>query len=242
MRKNPVMLTVCEVFDQDNGDDLMIRRSVEYALRDLASTGPEADRADWDAATIAERVPRASFVVVVLAGHLEGDAIVLGPKCLAAILAAQASGVDYLVLCPFRQYARATEHVRDLVECLNGATRDGVPLTDEEVAAAQREVVGRVSARAVQGGEVVARIPHERLTMSIDAVVQRVTVMIGEHARALIGDHVGHGATTDDCPCRATDDRTWCAEAGCAPCAQGAPIADRADPEGSSCVERDLLR
>lgn len=96
-----LMVGVVEKFDDTNGDDIMLRSAVQYALRGLL-TGNDGLRADWTPEEVRERVlgDSCGLVVVILDGASLDR---IGPKCYAAIEAAQQSGRPMIVLAPVLQ-------------------------------------------------------------------------------------------------------------------------------------------
>ena len=93
-----LMVGVVEKFDATSGDDLMLRSAVQYALRGLL-VGEDGPRADWTPEEVRDRVLSESCGLVVVI--LDGEALdQIGPKCYAAIEAAQQSARPLIVLAP----------------------------------------------------------------------------------------------------------------------------------------------
>lgn len=148
------LLVVCENFDPNGSDDAsMFQRAFRYAMRGVERTGMftvgEAHRADMSPEEIVGRLSRATALVVVLDGSRT-----IGPKCAAAIVGAEDSGVPYIVLVP----------MLFLIELA------GVP--PEEIATGRKipKALGTTFALDIEGGRM--EIPSFRFTSALDMAIQ----------------------------------------------------------------------
>ena len=149
------LLVVCENFDPSGSDDAsMFQRAFRYALRGVERTGMfttvgEAHHVDLSPEEIVGRLSRTTALVVVLDGSRT-----IGPKCAAAIVGAEDSGVPYIALVP----------ILSLIELA------GVP--PEEIATGRKipKTLGTTFALDIEGGRM--EIPSFRFTSALDMAIQ----------------------------------------------------------------------
>jgi hypothetical protein len=158
------LVVVAEQHDPVEGVDLIFRRVLNYTLRSVITCGqdPTKPYGDWPPAVIADRVsdPTCGFVVVVLdEGKGPNDAGDLGPKCFAAVQAAQTHNKPYILLLPFVRYRHIVEPTMDAVACAD--------------AEGQAKIIEASSFRFSCGDESL-RMPVINITMSFDCLIAEI--------------------------------------------------------------------
>ena len=150
---------VCDGWDERDGDDRLFYMLLRYHLRGLVDAPPWVDRADFPVEMVAEKVLTSALTVVIYgAGERNCERPVFGPKCTEAIKVAQEYGADYVVVMPFITFSSLTDGVRKVVNELAEGGGDPTSIIES----ASFPIDGQTS------------VPLQRLTMSIDMLMQKI--------------------------------------------------------------------
>lgn len=118
------MIGVCEKFSETDGDDVLLKNVVLYSLRMIATLGdPQHPRGDWTPDEIRKRINSDACGIVVVVLDMDGRRD-LGPKCYAAIDAAQKANKPYLILAPIVRWLLLHAHREESI----ALTREGCPV------------------------------------------------------------------------------------------------------------------
>lgn len=170
---------VAETFNPDASvaDDTVLPHVLGFVLRGVVEMSPPKtplhDRGDWSVAEVYAAVAAADAVFVMLDPPPGGGCGVIqtGPKCFAAVKAAQLHGKPYSIVLPLLRYRTICGDVIDACEAAPEEQRRIVDDAEFKLVAVGTEDPG-----------AALTVPMSCLTCSIDDVVKLMVAMMWPEA------------------------------------------------------------